>query len=360
MDTLLLLARLALAAVFIVAAIGKFLDVAGSQQAVRNFGLPGWFARPAGIGLPVVELTIGLFLLPVATAWAAGVAGGLLMLAFLGGIGYNLARGNRTDCHCFGQFHSEPIGVWTLVRNGIFAGVALFIAVAGQDGAGAPVLGWLDATGPGWLAMIAGSFAVGTVLSGAGLIVLLLRRNGQLLLRIDALEQRLSIGEATAGPMAIPSERERREKAHPAGLPVGVPAPPFQLSQAHGGVVSLGTLQAIGKPLVLVFSDPDCAPCHALLPEVAQWERQYANDLTVAVVARGDMAANRDSAAAHGPGLVVMDADQAVSRAYNLAGTPSAVLVLEDGTIGAPTAWGSTHIRELFQGIVSHRGASVA
>ena len=33
-----------------------------------------------------------------------------LLLAFVGGIVVNLARGTTPDCHCFGQLHSEPAG----------------------------------------------------------------------------------------------------------------------------------------------------------------------------------------------------------------------------------------------------------
>ena len=41
-------------------------------------------------------------------AFAAIVAA--LLLAFVGGIAFNMARGNAPDCHCFGQLHSEPAG----------------------------------------------------------------------------------------------------------------------------------------------------------------------------------------------------------------------------------------------------------
>ena len=40
--------------------------------------------------------------------------------------------------------------------------------------------------------------------------------------------------------------------------------------------------------VLLVFADPDCGPCHALMPRVADWQRSLADRLTVAVVGRGD------------------------------------------------------------------------
>ena len=34
----------------------------------------------------------------------------VLLLLFVGGISYNVARGRSPDCHCFGQLHSAPAG----------------------------------------------------------------------------------------------------------------------------------------------------------------------------------------------------------------------------------------------------------
>ena len=69
MDILLLLARLVLAGVLLAAAYGKFADLNGSREAMRGFGVPAGAASIAGIALPIVELLLGLGLVPVATAW---------------------------------------------------------------------------------------------------------------------------------------------------------------------------------------------------------------------------------------------------------------------------------------------------
>jgi uncharacterized membrane protein YphA (DoxX/SURF4 family) len=136
MDAVLLIARLVLAGIFAVAGVGKLLDLPGSQQAVRNFGLPERLAKPGGIALPVAELVIAALLLPVTTAKYGAIAGFLLMLVFIAAIGNQLRKGNQPDCHCFGQIHSAPAGPMTLARNGVFALIALFIAVKGWDDAG--------------------------------------------------------------------------------------------------------------------------------------------------------------------------------------------------------------------------------
>jgi uncharacterized membrane protein YphA (DoxX/SURF4 family) len=58
MDALLLVARLVLAAVFLVSGISKLFDLPGSQTAMRSFGVPESMARQGGILLPIVELVI--------------------------------------------------------------------------------------------------------------------------------------------------------------------------------------------------------------------------------------------------------------------------------------------------------------
>ena len=71
MDTLFLFVRLVLAGVLVVAGIAKLADLAGSRQAMRDFGLPASLAAPFGLFLPLAEVAIALALLPAATAWAS-------------------------------------------------------------------------------------------------------------------------------------------------------------------------------------------------------------------------------------------------------------------------------------------------
>ena len=115
-----LIARLILAVVFAVAAVGKLADREGTRNALVEFGMPLSLVRPGAVALPFAELTVSAFLLvgPVAV-W--GAMGALVLLTFFStGIAASLARGRRPDCHCFGQFHSSPAGPSTLVRNAVF------------------------------------------------------------------------------------------------------------------------------------------------------------------------------------------------------------------------------------------------
>ena len=63
-----LIARLVLAGVFLVAAVAKLKDPAGTRKAVTAFGLPRSGARVIAIALPVAELIVAALLLPARTA----------------------------------------------------------------------------------------------------------------------------------------------------------------------------------------------------------------------------------------------------------------------------------------------------
>src|SRR3954447_15442166 len=79
---------------------------------------------------------------------------------------------------------------------------------------------------------------------GCWLFYQLLRQNGRILLRLEALEERLAqLGAA--------------DTAHaPQGLAPGSPAPDFALPDLSGKTVALA--QWRGRPLLLIFFDPRC------------------------------------------------------------------------------------------------------
>jgi uncharacterized membrane protein YphA (DoxX/SURF4 family) len=60
-----LIARLLLAALFLIAGISKFLSgSAKSRKALADFGVPKWFVAPVSIALLCMELVTGCLLLP--------------------------------------------------------------------------------------------------------------------------------------------------------------------------------------------------------------------------------------------------------------------------------------------------------
>src|SRR5918911_2402278 len=216
MEILLLLARLLLAVVFVVAGLAKLADRAGSRQALVGFGLPAVLAAPLGLLLPLAELAVAVALLPTTTAWWGALGALALLLLFVVGIGFNLARGRTPDCHCFGQLHSEPVGRPTLARNGILAAIAGFVVWQGQHNAGLSAVSWLGTlTAAAWVGLIVGIIVLGLLAAEGWLLAQLLQQNGRLLQRLETVESHLGI--VNSGPAQ--------------GLPVGAPAPRHTASQ---------------------------------------------------------------------------------------------------------------------------------
>jgi methylamine dehydrogenase accessory protein MauD len=342
MGTALLVARLLLAGIFLVAGVAKLADRTGSRQAVIDFGLPKSLAPPLGIVLPLAELAVVAALIPTTTAWWGALGALALLFLFIVGISVNLARGRKPDCHCFGQLHSSPAGWSTLVRNGVLAAVASFVLLEGREGAGPSAVSWLGTLSTVQLLAAIGGLLVLGLLVGAGwFLVHLLRQNGRLLVRVEALEARLN----TDGAAPEPEEAPQAEPE--AGLPVGAEAPAFRLQGFYGETLTLEALRAPGRPVLLIFTDPNCGPCTSLLPEIGRWQHENAEKLAISLISRGTPEENRTKSAEHGVISVLLQEDWEISEAYQVEGTPSAVLVQADGTIGSPLAAGPEEIRSL-------------
>lgn len=133
------------------------------------------------------------------------------------------------------------------------------------------------------------------------------------------------------------------------GLPVGATAPAFSLADIHGETVTLDDLRDERKPIMLIFSDPNCGPCNELLPDVGRWQHDFAGNLTIAAVSSGSVDANQAKSTEYGLTRVLVQQDHEVSQLYQAQGTPSAVIVLPDGTIGTKLALGGGDIRDLVE-----------
>jgi hypothetical protein len=105
--------------------------------------------------------------------------------------------------------------------------------------------------------------------------------------------------------------------------------------------------------VLLAFTDPNCGPCDALLADLARWLRELAARLTVVLISRGSPQANRAKSAARSLANVLLQRDREISDGYEAYGTPSAVLVRADGTVGSRVAQGAEAIRNLVQRTVA-------
>jgi len=154
-------------------------------------------------------------------------------------------------------------------------------------------------------------------------------------LRIEELEAGL---EATG---LRPSMVPRR------GLPLGAPAPAFSLEGLYGESVTLESLISADTPVMLLFTDPKCAPCNALMPQISDWQRELVGELTIAVLTRGSPQDSRAKVREHGVVSVWLDHGLTVYEAYQAAGTPGAVLIDGRGRIASDVVAGAEAIADL-------------
>jgi thiol-disulfide isomerase/thioredoxin len=182
-------------------------------------------------------------------------------------------------------------------------------------------------------------------------LVHLLRQNGRLLVRLEAVEATLAEGGSFLGP----SQNGTHVHQEAEGLPVGSEAPQFSLSGLYGESLTLEALCSSGKTVMMLFTDPGCGPCNALLPEVGRWQEEHANKLSLSLVSRGEVEENKTKAQEHALKNVVLQNDWEVSESYQVRGTPSAVLISADGKIASPVAGGAEGIRGLLSYAVGER-----
>ena len=230
-----------------------------------------------------------------------------MLSLFAAAIGANLARGRKPECRCFGQLHLAPAGWSTLARNTVLAAPAAFVIWQWWEGdVGPSAVGWVGAI---------------SAVQGLGLFAAVL----------------------VAGLLAARWWWAPRM----AGLPVGAPAPAFDLLDLQGEEVTLDSLRSPGRPVLLLFTDPGCDYCAEVLPQVGRWQDELADKLTIAIISCDDLEENRAMSNEHGLGRVLLEQDLEVSEVYRVDGTPSAVLVTPDGTVGSFMAESAEEIGSL-------------
>ncbi|MEP6923898.1 MAG: MauE/DoxX family redox-associated membrane protein, partial [Pyrinomonadaceae bacterium] len=356
MEAFLLIARLILAAVFGVAGIAKFADREGSEKAIVNFGLPESLAKPLTVLLPLAEIVTAILLLPLATAWFGAIAATALLLAFVAGIIYNMARGNAPDCHCFGQLHSEPIGWSVLIRNLLLTTIAVFTVAAGRIDAGASAFAWFGELTTGERIQ----FVFNLIFVGFFIVIFFGIRN---VFKTQLMFQRqLEILELTANENGARREIEREDARRPSpGLPIGAIAQDFAAMDLDGRQITLEHLLMLGKPILLFFVSPTCNPCKALLPSIEGWQAEFGTKLTMVLVSSGAVAENRQKYEQVADfATILLQKEREISRMFRSEWTPSAVLINTDAIIGSVLATGDSEIFGLMDKIKPILMAAIA
>src|SRR5579859_2266952 len=328
----LLLMRLLLAAVFAIAAVAKFADRPGSQRSLIDFGIPKVLAPLLAFLLPIVELGVAAALLPVETATMGAWGATTLLLGFTAPIGISLARGQRPDCHCFGQLQSAPIGIRTVLRNLLLLGLAAAVVKFGPLQTAVVAEGTLESVSAQFSPVFVAGIAMLIVAITVG----------------DRHQQATTSDSGAVAETSTPSKGEYPSVAAAArpGLGIGTKAPTFELLDLEGGRWTFEDLLDASRSLVIAFIDAQCAPCTTLLPDLGRWQ-QDENGPRVVVISRGDIDRNRALAAEYGLATLLLEAQREVSRAYAVTGTPAAVVVGADGKITSTLALGPDAIRTL-------------
>jgi peroxiredoxin len=332
--------KILLATAFLAAGVSKMADRRGFQKALLDFGVSNKVLGPLAVSLPPIELAVGLLLFVPKSAFWGSISALFLLSIFTAVLATTLVRGKRPVCHCFGQFNSKPIGWPTIARNVLFVICAAFIlkesGSSNDQSALKLAVTWLDRF---LIYPHVGLVVVLIVLTQSWLLLNLMRQHGRLLIRIDALE-----GEAIA--------QNPRDGSYQR---VGLPAPSFELFSLSGEHGNLESLLKIGKPVVLCFVEPQCAPCNALLPNLARWDQYLLDELTLVLISRGAVDENRTKFVPFNFQNILIQKDREVSDKYEVNGTPCAVLINPSGTIGSHLAAGPAAIVRLVSEIKNRK-----
>jgi len=139
-----------------------------------------------------------------------------------------------------------------------------------------------------------------------------------------------------------------RSKIERNGLKSGTVAPGFKLPLANGSA-EVALADYAGERLVLVFSDPNCGPCDAVVPEV---QAAHERGVKVLMISRRDAAATVAKAEKLGLTFpIVMQKQWEISLRYGKFATPMMYVVGPDGTLETDVISGSKEIPTRLRGM---------
>jgi thiol-disulfide isomerase/thioredoxin len=192
------------------------------------------------------------------------------------------------------------------------------------------------------------AFVSTSVLAGFWLGWQLLKQNGRMLLRLEALEKQLE-GKAESrrhkteiaqdGKLASGNQKAEIDdyderagrfsqrslagsKLKRDGLKAGTPAPEFRLPRLEGGELVLSKLR--GRFVLLVFSSPKCGPCNTLAPKLEKLHRKFP-ELELVMISQHEPQENRAKVKEHGLTFpVLLQKQWEASRDYAYFATPVA------------------------------------
>lgn len=287
-----------------------------TAQTAVALGLPkilatGWQARWAVVFL--IGLEVGLAVgLQVPMAFRGAAAGAFIFFVATGSLlARAVWRGSPVPCGCFGTAAAlQPVGLASVMRNVVAATMCLLLAtrtVVPQDMSAATA--WAVA-----MTMTAGSFVVA--------FFILARRN-----------------HATGVAAQLAPEPSLRTAQ--------LTDWSWQLPMSDGTAVQGELLKQVGR-LLIVFSDPACAPCRAVQAALASYSWPRPDGTGLLVISRGAIEANVRMANDLGLPAVALQQDFEIATRFHVLGTPGGVVVENGVMVGEPVA-GSTAMSRLVE-----------
>lgn len=108
-------AQLAVAVVFLHAALSKAAGLSIMQDTIEQLGVRGPLSRPAAVAVVAAELLAAVTLLTVPASWWPRVLAGSLAIGFAGAGVWAVATKRRVACRCFGNANTGLLG-WRQVQ----------------------------------------------------------------------------------------------------------------------------------------------------------------------------------------------------------------------------------------------------
>jgi len=121
-----LASNLVLGAVLLWTGVAKLRGSQRSNPLLEALGIQHTANRALVVGVSCVELLIGAALVLGHSARILAAACLALLLLLTLAVGWALALGRSASCNCFGAADNRPIGLQSLVRNGILLTLAVF------------------------------------------------------------------------------------------------------------------------------------------------------------------------------------------------------------------------------------------
>jgi methylamine dehydrogenase accessory protein MauD len=170
---------------------------------------------------------------------------------------------------------------------------------------------------------------------GCWLFYQLLRQNGRILLRLEALEMQVAQLETGAAAQA------------PQGLDPGSTAPDFELPDLSGQLVKFSHWR--GRRVLLLFFNPQCSFCEQMATGLAALKTDGSEGRPIPVlITTGNAEENRRFLEQHDIrcSVLVQQKDEILSL-YQAGGTPMGYLVDEEGVIATPLTVGAADLLAL-------------